>query len=241
VRGKNIPTVVFEGDDLILFQTTPGSRRKYMDNLLGQIYPKYTYANSRYKRAITQRNALLKAERPPRQDELLIWDKLLIQYGLEIVAYREKIVEEINSKITLVYQKIAGGDDKIEACFVTEISEQTGAWWQNELMSKYPIDRAVGRTTFGPQHDDIVFYFNGVPANDIASRGEIRTLIVALKFIEAEIVEKIFNYPPVVLLDDVFSELDEVRQRTLLKNFKKNQIFITATHPPTGMKSDFTL
>ncbi|MCL2085380.1 DNA replication and repair protein RecF [Candidatus Saccharibacteria bacterium] len=240
-RTKNIPTIIFESDDLILFQTIPGSRRKYLDNLLGQIYPKYVYASSRYRRAITQRNTLLKAERPPVRDELLTWDKLLVRYGLEIVAHREKIIASINERITSVYQKIANGNDNIEVKFTTEVLEQTEGWWQNELINKYPIDRAAGRTTFGSQHDDMVFYFNGEKATNVASRGEVRTLVLALKFIEAEIVEEVFGSSPIILLDDVFSELDETRQKTLLSNFKNNQIFITATHPPQGLSSDFTL
>lgn len=240
-RSKNIPTIIFEGDDLILFQSLPANRRKYLDNLLGQIYPKYAYANSRYKRAITQRNSLLKAEREPGRDELLAWDKLLVQYGLEIVAERKKIISTISRRITDVYRKIANNNDEISVEFITEIVRQDPDWWQDELIRKYPIDRAIGRTSFGPQHDDMIFYFNGEKANTTASRGEVRTLILALKFIEAEIVAETFGEAPIILLDDVFSELDEDRQKTLLSNFKDNQIFITATHPPHGLEADFVL
>ena len=240
-KKQNIPTIVFEGDDLVLFQSAPANRRKYLDGLLGQIYPKYTYALSRYRRALTQRNSLLKQEREPRRDELLMWDKLLVQYGLEILSFRENIVDEINKRIDEVYQKIAGSGDKVKITFTTEILERTEAWWQEELIKNYRKDRCIGRTSFGVQHDDMVFYFNNNKATDMASRGEVRTLVLALKFIEAEIVARVFGEPPIILLDDVFSELDEGRQKALLKNFKDNQIIVTATHPPKGMRADLIL
>lgn len=224
-KKAKYPIVLFEPDDLNLVGSSPTSRRNYFDRMFGQLSEKYSVALLRYNKALKQRNELLKQD-VVNSGALFSWDVLLTKYGSELCQERAEFVERIGEKITEVYRSIAENDDEIGLRYVTEVEDESS--FLKKLESGFERDRILGHTSFGVHHDNYEFVFNGVQADGSASRGEVRSMVIALKFIEAEMIMAQLGRVPVVLLDDVFSELDEVRQKCLVKNFQKNQIVLTS-------------
>ena len=205
--------------------SSPTSRRNYFDRVFGQLSERYSLALIRYNKALKQRNELLKREVVSTGD-VFSWDVLLTKYGAELCRERKEFIEEINKKITEVYRSIAENDDEIMVEYVTEVESESG--FLAGLERNFERDRCLGHTSFGVHRDNYEFIFNQTKADGSASRGEVRSMVIALKFIEAEMVVKRMGHSPVVLLDDVFSELDEVRQKCLVRNFRDNQIILTS-------------
>lgn len=224
-KKAKYPIVLFEPDDLNLVGSSPTSRRNYFDRVFGQLSERYSLALIRYNKALKQRNELLKREVISIGD-VFSWDVLLTKYGAELCRERKEFIEEINKKITEVYRSIAENDDEIMVEYVTEVESESG--FLAELERNFERDRILGHTSFGVHRDNYGFIFNQTKADGSASRGEVRSMVIALKFIEAEMVVKRMGRSPVVLLDDVFSELDEVRQKCLVRNFRDNQIILTS-------------
>ena len=162
------------------------------------------------------------------RSDFFSWNILLAKYGLEIRQRRVKYLEKLNQVFSEVYHSIVDNSDfvslKLEL-FGGEISE---AEYFNRLEAELDRDLVLGYTGFGIHRDDFIFLFNGKEADGTASRGELRSMILAMKFIEAELIFQETGKKPVVLLDDVFSELDNMRQKSLVKNFKENQVIITS-------------
>lgn len=219
------PIVLFEPDDLHLVGSSPVSRRNYFDRVFGQLSEKYSVALARYNKALKQRNELLKEE-GVRQEDLFSWDVLLSRYGAELAEARRKFIEEINEQFTEVYRSIAENEDEVLLSY--ESSVRSESEFLARLTTDFMRDSLLGHTSFGVHRDNYEFIFNGVGADGSASRGEVRSSVLALKFIEAEMVMSVLGRRPVVLLDDVFSELDETRQRCLVRNFQENQIILTS-------------
>ncbi|MDO4872078.1 MAG: DNA replication and repair protein RecF [bacterium] len=224
---SKIPVILFEPDDLQLLSGSPSRRRDFLDRFLMQTYPHFRIALSRYNKALKQRNNLLKRENLSPQ-ELFPWDVMLAEYGAEIISKRLEFIRKVNSQISKVYSQIAGVSDQIEVEYLGKnISKEAILRMMN---ANYQRDRILGYTDFGPHKHDIQFNFNGKDARNVASRGENRSLVLALKFIETDFLAEMSSRPPIVLLDDVFSELDESRQKMLTSHFSKYQTIITSTN-----------
>lgn len=219
------PIVLFEPDDLNLVGSSPTSRRGYFDRVFGQLSEKYGVALNRYNKALKQRNELLKREVVDAGD-LFSWDVLLTKYGAELKDERAEFVEKISERFTEVYRSIAENSDEVKLEYIAEVESESE--FLKVLEAEFEKDRILGHTSFGVHHDNYEFRFNGVKADGSASRGEVRSIVIALKFIEAEMIVERLGQVPVVLLDDVFSELDEVRQKCLVKNFRNNQVILTS-------------
>lgn len=222
-----IPVVLFEPDDLQLLSGSPARRRNFLDYFLSQIFPSFQLALTRYNKALKQRNNLLKRDNVSK-DELFPWNLMLAEYGAEIISKRQDFLELLNSKIEEVYFEISGVKDEIEIDYLGEKVSK------NEILAilseNIERDKILGYTNFGPHKHDIQFIFNKKPAQNVASRGENRSLVLALKFIETDILADLTSKRPIVLLDDVFSELDDDRQKLLTKHFSKYQTIITSTN-----------
>lgn len=227
------PIVLFEPDDLNLIGSSPTSRRNYFDRVFGQLSEKYSVALNRYNKALKQRNELLKQEEVSPGD-LFSWNVLLAKYGAELKDERAAYVERINERLTEIYRSIAENDDQIAMRYITEVRSESDSLVK--LETNFERERYTGHTGFGVHRDNYEFVFNGVKADGSASRGEVRSIVIALKFIEAEMIVEKLGKAPVVLLDDVFSELDETRQKCLVKNFQNNQIILTATGVQEGLE-----
>ncbi len=222
-----IPVVLFEPDDLQLLTGSPARRRNFLDYFLSQIFPSFQLALTRYNKALKQRNNLLKRDNVSK-DELFPWNLMLAEYGAEIISKRQDFLELLNSKIEEVYFEISGAKDEIKIDYLGEKVSK------NEILAilsnNIERDKILGYTNFGPHKHDIQFNFNKKPAQNVASRGENRSLVLALKFIETDILADLTAKRPIVLLDDVFSELDDDRQKLLTKHFSKYQTIITSTN-----------
>ncbi len=224
-KKSKYPIVLFEPDDLNLVGSSPTSRRNYFDRVFGQLSESYSVALARYNKALKQRNELLKLEQVDIGD-VFSWDVLLTKYGAELRGERSKLVQQISEKFTDVYRSIAENQDEISLDYISEVKDESS--FLKKLEEGFERDRIVGHTSYGVHHDNYELNFNRVKADGSASRGEVRSMIIALKFIEAEMVMERLGQVPVVLLDDVFSELDEQRQKCLVKNFCNNQVILTS-------------
>ena len=220
------PVILFIPSDLNLISHSPGRRREYFDRVFGQLDNKYTSILNKYEKAIKQRNELLKAESLSKE-QLFSWNVLLSNYGVELYHYRTNYIDQFNQRITNLYRSIAENDDNIFINYKTE-SPPSSEEYLKKLEQSFEKDSYLGHTTFGIHRDDYIFEFNGQPADGSASRGETRSIILAVKFIEAELIHEQTNKKPLILLDDVFSELDETRRKCLIKNFKDHQVIITS-------------
>jgi DNA replication and repair protein RecF len=232
-RVGRYPVVCFVPDDLHLVQASPGRRREFFDRMIGQVDEGYHEALVKYNRALRQRNGLLK-EGGVGRESIFAWDVMLAKYGSEMVRKRREWVGAVDEKLAGVYRAIAGNQDEVGVRVEGEECDESG--FMRRLADGFGRDLMVGHTGFGPHRDDFLFDFNGELAESGASRGEVRSMMLALKFIEAEMVEEILGKAPVVLLDDIFSELDEVRQRRLVENFRGHQVVITSVGVPGGME-----
>ena len=224
-KKNKYPVVLFLPSDLNLISNSPSSRRDYFDRIFSQFDERYNEALLKYEKALKQRNELLKNEFVT-PEMLFSWNILLSKYGELVWGYRKEFTSEINKVITEVYRSIAENNDEVKIDYETQVSG--GSDYLKQLEVAFSKDKVLNHTSFGIHRDDFVFNFNGNVAEGSASRGETRSIILALKFIEADLMYQKLGLKPIVLLDDVFSELDEVRRKCLVKNFKDNQVIITS-------------
>lgn len=216
---QKLPLVLFEPGDLRLLGGSPTRRRAYIDTLAAQLDPQFAYHARRYERALQQRNNLLKHVHATA-DELFVWDMVLSEAGAYVLQARSYWLDQVNQRIAEVYQGIASKDDQVAATYSRTLHSQDQAHIQQSLLSHLHAaqarDKALGYTTVGPHRDDIYFSLNGGDASHFASRGETRSIILSLKLIEITLLMEVLQTPPLVLLDDVFSELDADRRHSLV-------------------------
>lgn len=223
------PVVLFEPDDLRLLNGSPNRRRQFIDRFISQLDPLYGSTLHKYERALKQRNNLLKKPYIS-QDELFVWNIALSEYGAYIIQQRTVFIEQINSKLNDAYNDIAQSSDIVSVHYSHTSIGDVKQKLLSELHHYSNKDKLTGNTSVGPHRHDVIFQFNNSPALSIASRGEVRTIVLALKFLEVGIIEQITNIKPIILLDDVFSELDIDRQKALSDTIRAHQIIITSTH-----------
>lgn len=233
------PVVIFEPDDLRLLHGSPTRRREFIDRFISQLDARYTTALRKYERALKQRNTLLKRA-GATSDDLFAWNVALSEYGAYIIDSRINFIESINQRIGDEYHQIAQSGDTVSVHYShTSIGDVRGKLL-GELHANIDRDRLLGYTSAGPHRHDVRFMFNNSPATGVASRGEVRTIVLALKFIEITIIRQLTGSDPIILLDDVFSELDHDRQNYLM-NSPKGQIIITSAHTPARIKLQQTI
>lgn len=224
-REMKYPVVLFLPEDLHLVATSPTKRRDYFDKFFAQLFENYYLSLNKYNKALKQRNELLKSEFADAS-ALFSWNIMLAKYGTEIWNMRRKMIKEINLVFTENYRSIANIADEVRLILSDEVMDESRYLYK--LEQNFERDRVVGNTGFGIHKDNYEFYFNGRLADGSASRGEVRSMILALKFIEARMMIDYLNKRPLILLDDVFSELDETRQKSLVQNFSEHQIILTS-------------
>ncbi|MBR0480294.1 DNA replication and repair protein RecF [Candidatus Saccharibacteria bacterium] len=225
------PVVLFLPSDLNLVEASPTRKRDFFDRLGAQLNVDYSNSLSRYNKALKQRNELLKR---PDADEgaLFSWNLLMAKYGVEIRQERTRMVEELNRRLTEAYRSIAENHDTVRMIYDSYTGESSESEYLRLLSLDYERDHLTGHTNFGIHKDDFEFVFNEVGAEGNASRGEMRSIMLALKFIESDLLHETFGERPLVLLDDVFSELDDTRQKALTTNFERNQVILTSVKAP---------
>lgn len=229
-HNHKLPVVLFEPNHLQLLNGQPDMRRQYLDDLLEQLKPSYGSLRLHYKRVLAQRNALLK--HPPRDitQQLFVWNVRLCELGGAVATQRIELTRLLNEKLGTLYKAIAGVNTEVSVSYQSKLPP---ANYESSLFSRlessFDTDLQRGFTTYGPHRDDLIVTFNGKTASTTASRGEIRTVLLAFKILELEMLEKSYGKKPMLLLDDVFSELDGHRRHALTDYLKKYQTFITTT------------
>lgn len=224
-----VKTVLFSTKDLLLLRGTPQDRRDWLDRAISQIYPAYDERLSKYEKIRIQKNNLLKQD---FLDETLleIYNEQLIVTGANIIFLRKKFLKEIE-RIAAEKHKIISDSEIFTVSYTCPESEIENIcnYLRFELINKRPEELGRRQSCVGPHRDDIEFKINGLDAVKFASQGQQRTLVLALKLAELEIIKEKTGFSPILLLDDVLAELDETRQNYLLKSIEKEiQTIITS-------------
>ena len=234
-----LPSVLFSPQNMLLLSAGPGERRKFIDIALCQLKPAYYFDLQQYNKIIMQKNVLLREnERKSKIDDILdVWNLSLSEYGAKIIKERIAFLKQIALYATERHYEIAGGAEKISLHYVSSIAGMEESSEQEIQSAFYKVlednkSRETERraSLFGPHRDDLDVKLN--EAYDIkkyGSQGQKRTCVLALKLAEMEILKTATGNTPILLLDDVMSELDTERQNLLLDNIKEAQTFITCT------------
>ena len=228
------PVVLFEPDELRLLSSSPGRRRQFFDSMLCRLHPHYAAALHRYQRVVLQRNELLKhqASTPAAawDNHLFAWDIKFTELADILTTCRREFIAANNTRLSQLYSGMAGGSHTITVQYVCGLPAQNYA--QNllkHLEQRRHTDAARGYTSLGPHRDDFLVNLDNHPASETASRGEMRTIMLAYKLLEVELQQQIYGSNPLILMDDVFSELDSTREQQLMNALKDYQTVITAT------------
>jgi DNA replication and repair protein RecF len=228
--ARTLPVVLFEPNHLQLLSGSPDMRRSFLDDLLEQIDVHFGATRKHYRRVLTQRNALLKKNPPNLAHQLFVWNLRLSELAGQIVKARVSLLEHYNVRISDLYSQLANHPYEIGLTYATRFDV---VHYETQLLHKLEssLDLEVlrGFTAYGPHRDDMAVHINGNPAQEAASRGEARTLVLALKIMELELLEQKRGQKPLLLLDDVFSELDSARRQALTRYLQAYQTFITTT------------
>lgn len=223
-------TTLFEPNHLRLLNGSPETRRTYLDQILTQTSQEFADALKKYNRALKQRNHLLKQRNSASQDDMFVWDVKLSEYGGLVNKERKGLIKHLNTVVGKNYSKIAGTKTKISVEYVDTVAgkDYTSGFLKTLQESLYD-DKAKGFTSHGPHREDFKVFIDDEDSSVTASRGESRTLVLVLKLIELKLLEKKLDQKPLLLLDDVFSELDGKRRRALTEHISGYQTLITTT------------
>ncbi|MGN1022099.1 MAG: DNA replication/repair protein RecF [Lachnospiraceae bacterium] len=220
--------VFFSPEDLTIVKNGPAYRRHFLDMELCQLDGNYLYNLNHYNRIVDQRNKLLKEiwNNPGLEATLEVWDDQLADYGGKIIARRREFMNSLAQLIGDIHLKLSGGKEHLSLLYQpdTEADQLRDRLLQNRERDKY-----LKSTSVGPHKDDFSFVCNEIDLRKFGSQGQQRTCALSLKLAEIELVKKMIGDSPVLMLDDVLSELDTSRQNTLLDSLGGIQTFITCT------------
>ena len=233
--------VVFSPSHMNLFRDGPKERRRLIDTSLCQLYPKYLSVLADYKKVLDQRNTVLKDARYHSGliDMIDIYDEQLARLGGSIIRTRVNYCESLNKKAAEIYKGMSRGREKFLAEYITTVlpegehadsSMSTADWAQKfygALQSTRNYDFEHGATSVGPHRDDLEVSLDEMPVRSFGSQGQQRSCILSLKLGEAKMLGEAMGEPPLILLDDVMSELDSIRRDYLLNSIGESQIFLT--------------
>ncbi|MCR4901380.1 MAG: DNA replication/repair protein RecF [Butyrivibrio sp.] len=231
--GK-LNVVFFSPEDLSIIKNGPAERRRFMDMELCQLDQIYLNNLAKYNKLLVERNKVLKDlyDHPENIVLIDVQDKQLIEYGSVIIRTREKFIKELNDIIGPIHEKLTGGREKLSIFYEPNVTLEN---FENKQRQTREKDKILKQTTIGPHKDDFSFVVinennsEGIDIRKFGSQGQQRTASLSLKLSEIEIVKKSKNENPVLLLDDVLSELDSNRQNYLLNTIGDIQTIITCT------------
>jgi DNA replication and repair protein RecF len=234
--SEALRVVVFAPEEMLLVVGSPSLRRAAIDSLAAQRWPLYRRSLSTYGRALQQRNSLLRVIREglAQADQLPYWDDVLVSEGGSLVAQRLALLEELSGPLEAAHAEIAPGEGQLSVSYVTNAPTE-GAETPADALRRRLAETAEkelwnGATLVGPHRDDLAFAIDARGLATFASRGQQRTAILALKLAELDLLRRLDGRPPLLLLDDVFSELDPARRSHLVRRVSElPQAFITTT------------
>jgi len=233
-----IPGVVlFTPDNLAIVSGSPQQRRDFLDLELGVIVPHYSYYRQQYKKVLVQRNNLLRnvAEGRDKSKSLSVWDEQLVAYGSKIILKRISILKKLASYAEKVYTKLSGGAENLSIHYLSSLKfvgnlteENINSVFYSALRENRKEEIHKKQTLAGPHRDDLKFTLNGNDARRFASRGQQRTVALAVKFAQMKLLKEESGECPILLLDDVLFELDKSRRKLLFDEiYKSSQVFLT--------------
>ena len=232
----NFLAVVFSPAHLSLVKGAPAERRRALDAVIAQLKPRYRKVAAEYERLLAQRNTLLKdvSFSASLLDTLDIWDEALAKAGALLSRTRESYLRRLSPAATAIYAGIAGGREELSLAYEASAARD-GVLSEETMLAALRQNRAddlrTGVTSVGPQRDDFAIRLSGLSARTYGSQGQQRSAVLALKLAECTLMEEVAGETPVVLLDDVMSELDEHRRDYLLHHLENRQIFLTCCDP----------
>jgi DNA replication and repair protein RecF len=234
----NLNTVIFSPEDLLIIKEGPSERRRFIDITISQVKPTYFYDLQQYMKILYQRNALLKEIQKKKSliDTLEVWNNNLVTTGSRIIKVRNDFIKRLNKFIEINHSKLTDGKEKLLMKYSPFIKFEGEADLSNiERNFKKALELSLNKELFkattltGPQRDDYEIYLNDVNLKQFGSQGQQRTAVLAIKLSEVDLMKQETGEFPIILLDDVMSELDKSRQKYLMENLKGIQTFITST------------
>jgi len=233
--------VEFSSLDLELVRGSPSGRRNWLDTLLIQLEPVYAHILHQYNQILRQRNAFLKryinTQEKSLQSELAIWNAQLVTAGTRVILRRDRGIQRLSPLASAWHNSISGASENLEIKYVAHVPlernspHELQAAFFAKLQQRSIPELHRGITLVGPHRDEIELIINQTPARKYGSQGQQRTLVLALKLAELQLIEEVINEPPLLLLDDVLAELDPSRQSQLLEAIQDRfQTLITTTH-----------
>lgn len=221
--------ILFSPDELNLTKGSPNARRKFLDIALSQMRPKYYHILRRYNKVLEQRNNLIKKLRitpdNTAKETLFVWNEKLAEYGMAIIEYRKNFVDKLYRFSKEIHQEISG--EKFEIKYKTAF--ETKDEFKEKLDNSIDKEIEQGFTLYGPHRDDFDIYTDGKDLKTYGSQGQHRSAVLALKLAQADMVYEDMGEYPVLLLDDIMSELDSERRAYLVGKIKNKQVIITCT------------
>lgn len=232
--------VFFSPEDLNIIKNGPAERRRFLDSELCQLDRIYLADLTNYNKILAQRNKLLKdmIYRPSLSDTLPVWDMQLIETGKKIIRRRKQFVDELREIVSDIHYRISGGKEELFLKYEPNIDD---IFFEDELSRAKEKDKKLCQTSVGPHRDDLLLSIGDVDIRKYGSQGQQRTSALSLKLSEIELVRKSISDTPVLLLDDVLSELDSSRQNYLLNNISDTQTIITCTGLDEFVRNRFTV
>lgn len=232
--------VFFSPEDLGIIKNGPAERRRFLDMELCQLNKLYLHELSNYNKVVIQRNKLLKecSFQNQFEDMLDIWDMQMLRYGKTLIEAREKFVDELGRIIAEIHRKLTGGREELVVRYEKNVSS---GGFEKKLSLTRARDLKMKMSMTGPHRDDLLFEVKGVDIRKYGSQGQQRTAALSLKLAEIELVKRAIKDTPVLLLDDVLSELDSSRQQYLLDSIHDIQTLITCTGIDDFIENKFQL
>ena len=240
----NFKAVLFSPDDLSLVKESPEERRNFLNVAISQIYPSYIDLYSNYKKALENRNHILKESNQGfyyDEREILSWSEYMADYASYIYMMRRDYVKKTELFANKIIEEISEGNEKINLLYKSDL--ENDLYERKEIKEEYiktfskniEKEKRAGITLYGPQRDDIEIKINGNSARNFASQGQQRSIVLSLKLAEGEIIKEICGEYPVFLFDDVLSELDEKRKKYILSGKSEKQIIISSCEKDENM------
>lgn len=238
--AEKLSAVVFSPDQMTLVKNGPTERRRFLDGAIAKGKLRYASLLSRYNKTLKQRNALLKdVYRHPELEEILsVWDSSLSRLGAGVVWERKNYIKLLNPAAENIHYGISGNKEKLSVSYFSSINyenvenreeflKSAAGEYFRVLQKSHEEDVRAGSTQSGPHRDDMEITLNSAAARSFGSQGQQRSAVVSLKLAEAQLLNDIFGEQPIIILDDVLSELDLDRQNFLLNRIKNSQVFIS--------------
>ena len=218
----------FSPEDLNIIKNGPSERRRFLDLELCQVNKLYVHNLVNYNKILMQRNKCLKdlSFRPEYESTLEIWDEQLIRYGLPLMEYRKQFIDQLNRLIEVVHGKLTGKKEHLVLSYEPNVQPEE---FSAVLVKNRESDKKQKTTLSGPHRDDMSFFINQIDIRKFGSQGQQRSAALSLKLSEIELVRELIHDYPILLLDDVLSELDRGRQNHLLNSINHIQTMITCT------------